>query len=69
MESYLIQHRQLISAFSKLIYHVMPLDYGKLHVEVWVKLLLAEVTFVHADAPSLMQKKQYVKLCEKSILG
>ena len=33
MESYLVQHRQLLSILSKLIYHLMSLDYGKLYVE------------------------------------
>ena len=32
-------------------------------------LLLAKVTFVHADLPSLIHQKQYVALGEKSILG
>ena len=54
MESYLVQHRQLLSILSKLIYQLMSLDYGKLYVEVWVTLLLAQVTFVHANAPSLI---------------
>ena len=53
----------------ELIYHVMSLDYGKLYVEVWVTLLLAQVTFVHADAPSLVHQKQYLTLGGKSILG
>ena len=69
MGSYLIQYRQLISTLSELIYHVMSLDYGKLYVEVWVTPLLAQVTFVHADAPSLIHQKQYLTLGEKSILG
>ena len=60
MESYLVQHRQLISTLSELIYHVMSLDYGKLYVEVSVTLLLAQVTFVHANAPSLIHQKQYL---------
>ena len=68
-ESYLVQHRQLISTLNELIYHVMSLDYGKLYVEVWVTLLLAQVTFVHADAPSLAHQKQYLTLGGKSILG
>ena len=46
----------------------MSLDYGKLYVEVWVTLLL-QVTFVHADAPSLIHQKQYLTLRETSILG
>ena len=68
MEIYLVQHRQLTSTLSELIYHVMSLDYGKLYVEVWVTLLL-QVTFVHADAPSLIHQKQYLTLRETSILG
>ena len=47
----------------------MSFDYGKLHVEVWIALLLAQVTFVHANAPSLIDQKQYLTLSEKSILG
>ena len=69
MESYLIQHRQLILTLSELIYHVMSLDYRKLYVEVWVTLLLAQVTFVRADASYLIHLKQYLTLGEKSILG
>ena len=46
----------------------MSLDYGKLYVEVWVTLLL-QVTFVHADSPSLIHQKQYLTLRETSILG
>ena len=69
MESYLVQHRQLISILSVLIYHVMSLDYGKLYVEIWVTLLLAQVTFVHVDVPSLINQKQYLTLGEKSKLG
>ena len=68
MELYLVQHRLLFSTLSELIYHVMSLDYGKLYVEVWVTLLL-QVTFVHADAPSLIHQKQYLTLRETSILG
>ena len=44
----------------------MSLDYRKLHVEVWVTLLLAQVTFVHTNAPSLIHQKQYLTLGEKS---
>ena len=66
MESYLIQHRQLILTLSELIYHVMSLDYRKLYVEVWVTLLLAQVTFVHANAPSLIHQKQYVTVNHNS---
>ena len=69
MESYLVQHRQLISTLNELIYHVMSLDYGKLYVEVWTTPLLAQVTFMHADAPSLIHQKQYLTLGEKSVLG
>ena len=69
MESYLVQHRQLISILSVLIYHVMSLDYGKLYVEIWVTLLLAQVIFVHVDVPSLINQKQYLTLGEKSKLG
>ena len=68
MKLYLVQHRLLFSTLSELIYHVMSLDYGKLYVEVWVTLLL-QVTFVHADAPSLIHQKQYLTLRETSILG
>ena len=64
-----VQNRQLISTLKELIYNVMSLDYGKLYVEVWVTPLLAQVTFVHADAPSLIHQKQYLTLVEKSILG
>ena len=35
---------------------------------VWVTLLL-QVTFVHANAPSLIHQKQYLTLRETSILG
>ena len=69
MESYLVQHRQLISTLNELFFNVMSLDYGKLYVEVWVTPLLAQVTFVHADAPSLIHQKQYLTLDEKSVLG
>ena len=69
MESYLVQHRQLISTLSELIYDVMSSDYGELYVEVWVTLHLAQVTFVHADAPSLIHQKQYLTLGEKSVQG
>ena len=68
MKLYLVQHRLLFSTLSELIYHVMSLDYGKLYVEVWVTLLL-QVTFVHANAPSLIHQKQYLTLRETSILG
>ena len=68
MKLYLVQHRLLFSTLSELIYHVMSLDYGKLYVEVWVTLLL-QVTFVHANAPSLIHQKQYLMLRETSILG
>ena len=68
MKLYLVQHRLLFSTLSELIYHVMSLDYEKLYVEVWVTLLL-QVTFVHADAPSLIHQKQYLTLRETSILG
>ena len=68
MKLYLVEHRLLFSTLSELIYHVMSLDYGKLYVEVWVTLLL-QVTFVHADAPSLIHQKQYLTLRETSILG
>ena len=68
MKLYLVQHRLLFSTLSELIYHVMSLDYRKLYVEVWVTLLL-QVTFVHADAPSLIHQKQYLTLRETSILG
>ena len=68
MKIYLIQHRELISTLSELIYYVMSLDYGKLYVEIWLTLLLAQVTFVHADAPSLVHQKQYLPLDKKSIL-
>ena len=47
----------------------MSLDYGKLYVEIWVTLLLAQVTFVHVDVPSLINQKQYLTLGEKSKLG
>ena len=60
-------YRQSISSFSKLIYYIMPLDYRKLHVEVWVKLVLTEVTFVHAATFSLIYQKQYAKLGENLI--
>ena len=42
----------------------MSLDYGKLYVEV-----LAQVTFVHADAPSLIHQTQYLTRDEKLVLG
>lgn len=45
----------------------MPLDYRKLHVEVWVKLVLTKVTFVHAATFSLIYQKQYAKLGENLI--
>ena len=69
MESYLVQHRQLISTLGELIYHLMSLDYGKLYVEVWVTLLLTQLTFVPADAPSLIHQRQYLTLGEKSVLS
>ena len=47
----------------------MSLDYGKLYVEVWVTLLLTQLTFVPADAPSLIHQKQYLTLDEKSVLS
>ena len=46
----------------------MSLDYGKLYVEVWLTPLLAQVTFVHADVPSVIHQ-QYLTLGEKSIVG
>ena len=47
----------------------MSLYYGKLQVGVWVKLFLAKLTFIHADALSLIDQKQYAALGEKPILG
>ena len=69
MESYLVQYRQLTSTLSELIYHVMSLYYGKLQVGDWVKLFLAKLTFIHADALSLIDQKQYAALGEKPILA
>ena len=66
MESYLIQYRQLTSTLCELIYHVMSLGLRK---ATGGGLLLAKVTFVHADLPSLIHQKQYAALGEKSILG
>ena len=51
--------------FERTKLHVLSLGYGKLYVEVWVTPLLAQVTFVHADAPSLIHQKQYLTLGEK----
>ena len=47
----------------------MSLDCGRLYVEVWVTPVLAQVTFVHADALSLILQEQYLTLGEESILG
>ena len=47
----------------------MSLDYGKLYLGVWVTPLLAQVTLVHADVPSLIHQKQYSMLGKKSILA
>ena len=44
----------------------MSLDYRKLYVEVYITLFLAQVTFVHTDALSLIHQKQYSTLGEKS---
>ena len=44
----------------------MSLDYRKLYVEAYITLLLAQVTFVHTDALSLIHQKQYSTLGEKS---
>lgn len=55
--------RSSTSTLSEVIYQVMSLNYGKLHLEILVKLILAKVTFLDVD------QKHCVWMGEKSILG